>query len=52
MDWFGFIIFAIGYLEKGACGVRGTLKQGEQQNSFERYSSSSSLRLGDLVITL
>jgi hypothetical protein len=34
MDRFGFTIFAIGYLEKGACVVRGTLKQGEQENFF------------------
>jgi hypothetical protein len=39
MDGFGFTIFAIGYLEKGACGIRGTLKQGEQDNSFGKYSS-------------
>jgi hypothetical protein len=41
MDGFGFTIFAIGYLEKGACEVRGTLKQGEQENSFGQYSSLS-----------
>jgi hypothetical protein len=34
MDWFGFPIFMIGYLQKGERGVRGTLKQGEQENSF------------------
>jgi hypothetical protein len=39
MDGFGFTIFAIGYLEKGALGVRGTLKQEEQENSFGQYSS-------------
>jgi hypothetical protein len=39
MDGFGFTIFPIGYLEKGACGVRGTLKQGEQENSFGKYKS-------------
>jgi hypothetical protein len=33
--------FAIDYLEKGAYGVRGTLKQGEQENSFGQYSSLS-----------
>jgi hypothetical protein len=38
MDGFGFIIFVTGYLEKGACG---TLKQGEQDNSFGQYSSLS-----------
>jgi hypothetical protein len=41
MDWFVFTIFTIGYLEKGARGVRRTLKQGEQDNSFEQYSSLS-----------
>jgi hypothetical protein len=41
MDWFGFTIFTTGYLEKGAHGVRGTLKQGGQENSFEQYSSLS-----------
>jgi hypothetical protein len=41
MDWFGFTIFVIGYLEKGASGVRGTLKQGEQNNSFGQYLSLS-----------
>jgi hypothetical protein len=30
-----------GYLEKGTRGVRGTLKQGEQENSFGQYSSLS-----------
>jgi hypothetical protein len=29
VDRSGFTIFAIGYLEKGACQVRETLKQGE-----------------------
>jgi hypothetical protein len=29
----------IGYLEKGVPGVRGTFKQGEQENSFGWYSS-------------
>jgi hypothetical protein len=37
----GSPIFMIGYLEKGACVVRGTLKQGEQENSFGKYSSLS-----------
>jgi hypothetical protein len=41
MVWFGFTIFSIGYLEKEACRVRGTLKQGEQENSFGQYSSLS-----------
>jgi hypothetical protein len=44
VDWFGFTIFAIGYLEKGApflSGIRGTLKQEEQENSFGQYSSLS-----------
>jgi hypothetical protein len=41
MDGFGFIIFAIGYLEKGACGVWGTLKQRGKGNSFGQYSSLS-----------
>jgi hypothetical protein len=41
MDCFGFTIFAIGYLEKGARGERGTLKQEEQENSFGQYSSLS-----------
>jgi hypothetical protein len=41
MDWFWFTIFGIDYLEKEACGVRGTLKQGEQENSFGQYSSLS-----------
>jgi hypothetical protein len=41
MDGFGFTIFAIGYLEKGAHEVRVSLKQGEQENSFEQYSSLS-----------
>jgi hypothetical protein len=36
MDGFGFTIFAI---EKGAHGVRRTLKQEEQENSFGQYSS-------------
>jgi hypothetical protein len=49
MDGFGFTIFLIGYLEKGAHGVRGTLKQGKQDNSFGQYSSlSKSLSLGHL----
>jgi hypothetical protein len=39
--WFGFTIFMSGYLEKGARGERGTLKQGEQENSFGQYSSLS-----------
>jgi hypothetical protein len=39
MDGFVFTNFAIDYLEKGAHGVRGTLKQGEQENSFGQYSS-------------
>jgi hypothetical protein len=34
MDGFGFTIFMTGYLEKGVHGIRGTLKQGEQENSF------------------
>jgi hypothetical protein len=38
MDRFGVTIF--GYLEKGTCGVRGTLKQGEQESSGQ-YSSLS-----------
>jgi hypothetical protein len=29
----------IGYLEKGTHWVRGTLKKGEQEISFEQYSS-------------
>jgi hypothetical protein len=29
----------IGYLEKEACWVRGTLKHGQQDNSFGQYSS-------------
>jgi hypothetical protein len=41
MYWFGFTIFATDYLEKGACGGRRTLKQGEQENSFGQYSSLS-----------
>jgi hypothetical protein len=41
MDGLGFTIFLIGFLEKGACEVRGTLKQGEQENSFGQYSSLS-----------
>jgi hypothetical protein len=32
-------IFVIGYLEKGARGVRGTLKKGEQEHSFGQYSA-------------
>jgi hypothetical protein len=39
MDGFGFTIFAIACLGKGAHWVRGTLKQKEQENSFEQYSS-------------
>jgi hypothetical protein len=39
MDGFGFTIFGMGYLEKGACRVRGTLKQGGQENSLEQDSS-------------
>jgi hypothetical protein len=38
MDGLGFTIFAI---RKGARGVRGTLKQGEQENSLGEYSSLS-----------
>jgi hypothetical protein len=34
-----FIIFVIGYLEKGAHGVSRTLKQGEQENFFVQYLS-------------
>jgi hypothetical protein len=41
MNWFGFTIFTIGYIEKGARGVRGTLKQGEQENFWGQYSSLS-----------
>jgi hypothetical protein len=41
MDGFGFTIFVIGYLEKGAHGVRRTLKQVEQENSVGQYPSSS-----------
>jgi hypothetical protein len=41
MAGFGLTIFAIGYLEKGAREVRGTLKQGKQENSFGQYSSLS-----------
>jgi hypothetical protein len=41
MDWFGFTIFEIGYLEKRVCVVRGTLKQGEQENFFGQCSSLS-----------
>jgi hypothetical protein len=40
MDQFEFTIFGIGHSEKGARGVRGTLKQGEQ-NSFGQYLSFS-----------
>jgi hypothetical protein len=49
MDRFGFIIFVIGYLEKGASRVSGTLKQREE-NSFGQYTSLSSLKLGHLAI--
>jgi hypothetical protein len=41
MDGFGFTIFAIGCLEKGARGVRGTSKQEEQENSLGQYSPLS-----------
>jgi hypothetical protein len=41
MDRFGFTAFANGYLEKGARGVRGTLKQEEGENCFGQYSSLS-----------
>jgi hypothetical protein len=41
MDGLGVTIFAIGYLEKEACGVGETLKQEEQDNSFGQYSSLS-----------
>jgi hypothetical protein len=34
-------MFMIGYLEKGVCGVKGTLNQGEQENSFGQFSSLS-----------
>jgi hypothetical protein len=37
----GFTIFVIGFLEKGAYGVRGTLKQGKQENSFGQNPSLS-----------
>jgi hypothetical protein len=51
MDGFGFTIFAIDYLEKGAHGVRGSLKQAEQENSFRQYSSlSKQLEIRHLVI--
>jgi hypothetical protein len=33
MDGFEFTIFGIGYLENGARGVKGALKQREQENS-------------------
>jgi hypothetical protein len=36
---FGFTVFLISYLEEVARGVKGTLKQGEQENSFGHYSS-------------
>jgi hypothetical protein len=40
MDRFGFTIFTTGYLEKRAhAASRGPLKQGEQENYFEQYSS-------------
>jgi hypothetical protein len=37
MDGFVFPVFAIGY--SGAHGVRVTLRQREQENPFEQYSS-------------
>jgi hypothetical protein len=51
MDRFGFTIFEIGYLEKGLHGVRRTLKQEEQENSFGQYSLlSKQFEIGQLVI--
>jgi hypothetical protein len=37
-------------LRKGACGARGTLKQGEQENSFGQYSSLSNIK--DLIFEM
>jgi hypothetical protein len=34
MDGFGFTIFAIGYSEKGARGVRGNLEAGRTRKFF------------------
>jgi hypothetical protein len=34
MDWFGFTIFSIDYLEKGARGVKGDLEAGRTRKFF------------------